>query len=92
MLYLILFLVTLVFLLLIYLLKLEKKITFLINEQTLIKQRLVDIDPQFDDERLLIEGLKESIQKGETTLLGASHADLVRKKERDGKPTIFNPF
>lgn len=72
--------------------KLEKELSQQQLEINMLKQRIVDLDPQFDDERVLMEGFKEAMAKGEMTLLGSAHADLVKKKEKEGKPTLFEPF
>lgn len=72
--------------------RLEKQLSHQQAEIDLLKQRIVDLDPQFDDERILMNGFNEAMAKGEMTLLGSAHADLVRKKEEEGKPTLFEPF
>jgi len=72
--------------------RLEKALTKQQLEINQLKERIVDIDPQFDDERILMNGFNEAMAKGETTLLGSAHADLMRKKELEGKPTLFEPF
>lgn len=74
------------------LLRLEKKVSQQQSYIDQLKQRIVDIDPQFDDERMLMDGFNEAMAKGEMTLLGSAHADLTRKKEQEGKPTLFEPF
>lgn len=72
--------------------RLEKQLSQQQSEINLLKQRIIDLDPQFDDERALMDGFNEAMAKGEPTLLGSSHADLVKKKEKEGKPTLFEPF
>lgn len=72
--------------------RLEKQLSQQQSEIDMLKQRIVDLDPQFDDERILMEGFNEAMAKGEMTLLGSAHADLMRKKEQEGKPTLFEPF
>lgn len=72
--------------------KLEKQLSQQQSEIDMLKQRIVDLDPQFDDERILMDGFNEAMAKGEMTLLGSAHADLIRKKEHEGKPTLFEPF
>lgn len=72
--------------------RLEKTLSRQQKEVEMLKQRIVDIDPQFDDERVLMTGFNEAMAKGEVTLLGSAHADLMRKKELEGKPTLFEPF
>jgi len=51
-----------------------------------IRQRVVDIDPQFNDERQLVKDFEDG------RCSGYNHADLIKLKESQNKPTIFNPF
>lgn len=72
--------------------RLEKELSQQQSQIDMLKQRIVDLDPQFDDERILMDGFNEAMAKGEMTLLGSAHSDLVQKKEKEGKPTLFEPF
>ena len=72
--------------------KLEKNIASLRKELQIIKQRVIDIDPQFDDERALEKQFKEEYETDKNTIAGMAHSDLIKKKQAEGKPTLFNPF
>lgn len=72
--------------------KLEKNIATLSKELQVIKQRVIDIDPQFDDERALQKRFNEEYERDKNTLSGMAHSDLITKKQAEGKPTLFNPF
>jgi hypothetical protein len=72
--------------------KLEKNIASLRKELQIIKQRVIDIDPQFDDERALEKQFKEEYETDKNTFAGMAHSDLIKKKQAEGKPTLFNPF
>lgn len=53
---------------------------------------LYEIDPQFDDERQLLEDLHESLDTGSMSFSGMNHMDLIKKKEQTGKRTLNTPF
>jgi Sec-independent protein translocase protein TatA len=72
--------------------KLEKNIASLRKELQVIKQRVIDIDPQFDDERALQSKFQAEYETDKNTLSGMAHSQLVTEKEAKGKPTLFNPF
>lgn len=72
--------------------KLEKNIASLHKELQVVKQRVIDIDPQFDDERALEKKFKEDYQADKNTLSGMAHSQLIMEKEAKGKPTLLNPF
>jgi hypothetical protein len=72
--------------------KLEKNIAMLSKELQVVKQRVIDIDPQFDDERALQKRFNEEYETDKNTLSGMAHAELITKKQAEGKPTLFNPF
>ncbi len=71
---------------------LEKQLSQQQSEINLLKKRIIDLAPQFNDERALMDGFNEAMAKGEATLFGSSHADLITKKGQEGKPTLFEPF
>lgn len=72
--------------------KLEKNIASLSKELQVVKQRVIDIDPQFDDERALEKKFKEEYQTDTNSLAGMAHSQLITKKQVEGKPTLLNPF
>lgn len=72
--------------------KLEKNIVLHSKELQVIKQRLIDIDPQFDDERSLEKQFKEEYETDKNTFAGMAHSDLIKKKQAEGKPTLINPL
>ena len=72
--------------------KLEKNIASLRKELQIVKQRVIDIDPQFDDERALEKQFKEEYETDKNTFAGMAHSDLIKKKQAKGKPTLLNPF
>jgi hypothetical protein len=51
-----------------------------------------EIDPRFDEERRLIADLNESVEKGETSLAGMQHMDLVKEKKARGERTLLDPI
>jgi len=79
-------------LLFISLAKLERSHNLLCSELQKIKQRVIDIDPQFEDERVLQRKFNEEYQTDKNTLSGMAHSDLIAKKQSQGKPTLLNPF
>ncbi len=72
--------------------RLEKELRQQQSEINELKQRIFDLDPQFADERVLRDGFNVASVKGESTFLGMAHADLIKKKSQEGKPTLFDPF
>jgi hypothetical protein len=72
--------------------KLEKNIASLHKELQVVKQRVIDIDPQFDDERALEKQFKEEYETDKNTFAGMAHSQLIMEKESKGKPTLLNPF
>jgi hypothetical protein len=57
-----------------------------------LRNYLYEIDPQFDDERELLRELDRSVEGGTSSFAGMNHADLVQRKERDGRRTLTSPF
>jgi hypothetical protein len=57
-----------------------------------LRDYLYEIDPQFDDERQLLEDLHESLDTGSMSFSGMNHMELIEKKEQAGKRTLNTPF
>lgn len=57
-----------------------------------LRDYLYEIDPQFDDERGLIEDVEQCLERGTMTLAGASHMDLMKEKKATGRRTLNTPF
>lgn len=57
-----------------------------------LREYLYEIDPQFDDEREILDELHESLQKKSLTFAGINHAELTKAKKEQGKRTLSSPF
>ena len=67
--------------------KLAKSIDEIDKLLEAVAQRVVDNDPQFDEER----ELRKAMDAGESGA-GRSLFDLAEWKEADGKPSLLKPF
>lgn len=57
-----------------------------------LRDYLYEIDPQFNDERQLLEDLRESLDNGSVSFSGVNHMELIEKKKQAGKRTLDIPF
>lgn len=70
----------------------HKKLDHVIEALDGLRDYLYEIDPQFDDERQLLEDLHESLDSGSVSFSGMNHMELLKKKEREGKRTLNTPL
>ncbi len=57
-----------------------------------LREYLYEIDPQFDDEREARHALDQGMKSGGITFAGMEHAEMLRRKEADGRRTLASPF
>lgn len=57
-----------------------------------LREYLYEIDPQFDEERNLLDELNKSIEDRAVSFAGMDHMELTKEKERTGKRTLNTPF
>jgi hypothetical protein len=57
-----------------------------------LRNYLYEIDPQFNNERQLLEDLHDSLDNGSASFSGMNHMELIKKKEQSGKRTLNTPF
>jgi hypothetical protein len=57
-----------------------------------LRDYLYEIDPQFNDERQLLDDLHESLDTGSMSFSGMNQMELIKKKKEAGKRTLNTPF
>jgi hypothetical protein len=70
----------------------HKKLDHVLEAFDGLRDYLYEIDPQFDDERQLLEDLRESLDNGSMSFSGMNHMELIKKKEQEGKRTLNTPL
>lgn len=57
-----------------------------------LREYLYEIDPQFDDERGLLNELHESVENGPPSFAGMNHVELTKQKKKEGRRTLNSTF
>ena len=70
----------------------HKKLDILCDQFNGLRDYLYEIDPQFDDERSLLNDLHDSLESGSMSFAGMNHMELLKTKEKQGKRTLNTPF
>lgn len=72
--------------------RVHKKLDRVLEAFDGLRDYLYEIDPQFDDERQLLEDLHGSLDNGSVSFSGMNHMELTKKKEQEGKRTLYTPL
>jgi hypothetical protein len=72
--------------------RVHKKLDMIFEQFDGLRQYLYEKDPQFDDDRQLLDEVHRALNEDKPSFAGMNHMELTKQKTEQGRRTLNSPF